>query len=78
VKKYEPLNVGQALVESEVADLFALRLKMRGPFEPLVAYQMHTRPDVPETRNLVLFKTNPRYTKQGFLDGRLGTLILLS
>lgn len=61
-----------ALVESEVADVFALRLKLRGPIKPLVAYQMRPNPDIPKDRNLVSFKINPTYTKQSCPDGRLG------
>ncbi|KAL5591214.1 hypothetical protein FOVSG1_010103 [Fusarium oxysporum f. sp. vasinfectum] len=73
VERYEPNNVGKALVESEVADLFALRLKTRGPIEPLVAYQLRPRTDIPRQSNMLTFKINPSYTKQGCLDGRLGT-----
>ncbi|PWY97400.1 hypothetical protein BCV70DRAFT_67029 [Testicularia cyperi] len=69
---YVPANMGLALVESEVADVFALRLKMRGPVMPLVAYQMRPNPDIPKDRNLVAFQINPTYTKQGCLDGRRG------
>jgi hypothetical protein len=69
---YEPANTGIALVESEVADVFALRLKLQGPVKPLVAYQMRPNPDIPKDRNLVSFRINPFYTKQGCLDGRRG------
>jgi hypothetical protein len=71
-ERYEAANTGVALVESEVADVFALRLKLRGPVKPLVAYQMRPNPDIPKDRNLVSFKINPMYTKQGCLDGRRG------
>ncbi|KAH7161676.1 hypothetical protein EDB81DRAFT_944310 [Dactylonectria macrodidyma] len=69
---FEPSNTGLALVESEVADVFALRLQMRGPISPLVAYQMRPNPDIPKDRNLVSFEINRAYTKQGCLDGRRG------
>ncbi|BFZ65494.1 hypothetical protein YB2330_006667 [Saitoella coloradoensis] len=69
-EEFEPSNTGLALVESEVADLFALRLQMRGPIAPLVAYQMRPNPDIPKDRNLVSFEINRAYTKQGCLDGR--------
>ncbi|RSL86997.1 hypothetical protein CDV31_016322 [Fusarium ambrosium] len=65
----QPSNTGLALVKSEVADLFALRLQMRGPIAPLVAYQMRPNPDIPKDRNLVSFEINRAYTKQGCLDG---------
>lgn len=69
---FMPSNTGLALVESEVADVFALRLQMRGPITPLIAYQMRPNPDIPKDRNLVSFEINPAYTKQGCLDGRRG------
>ncbi|KAG8525628.1 uncharacterized protein KY384_009272 [Bacidia gigantensis] len=69
---YEAANTGLALVESEVADVFALRLKTRGPVAPLVAYQMRPNPDIPKDRNLVSFPINNSYIKQGCLDGRRG------
>ena len=71
-ERFDASNTGIALVESEVADLFALRLKKRGGAMPLVAYQMRPNPDIPKDRNLVSFVINPRYTKQGCLDGRRG------
>lgn len=67
--RYQPNNNGLALVESEVADIFALRLKLRGPVAPLVAYQMRPNPDIPKDRNLISFQINKSYTKQGCLDG---------
>jgi hypothetical protein len=72
--EYLPANTGMALVESEVADVFALRLKMRtGTAAPLVAYQMRPNPDIPKDRNLVSFPIDPKYTKQGCLNGYSGT-----
>ncbi|KAL3295215.1 Concanavalin A-like lectin/glucanases superfamily protein [Colletotrichum asianum] len=69
---FEPSNTGLALIESEAADVFALRLQMRGSIAPVVAYQMRPNPDIPKDRNLVSFEINPTYTKQGCLDGRRG------
>lgn len=69
---YKPSNTGLALVESEVADVFALRLQTRGGNAPLVAYQMRPNPDIPRDKNLVSFEINRAYTKQGCLDGRNG------
>ncbi|PSR81495.1 hypothetical protein BD289DRAFT_489421 [Coniella lustricola] len=70
--QYQPTNTGIALVESETADVSALRLKLQGSVKPLVAYQMRPNPDIPKDRNLVSFHINPFYTKQGCLDGRRG------
>ncbi|KAI8290115.1 hypothetical protein K4K60_006862 [Colletotrichum sp. SAR11_57] len=69
---FKPSNTGLALIESEVADVFALRLQMRGSIAPVVAYQMRPNPDIPKDRNLVSFEINPTYIKQGCLDGRRG------
>ncbi|KAK5069162.1 hypothetical protein LTR64_008686 [Lithohypha guttulata] len=71
-KAYELPNTGLALVESEVADVFALRLKMRGPVSPLIAYQMRPNPDIPKDCNLIAFEIDPHYTKQGCLNGLHG------
>ncbi|KAF9879435.1 hypothetical protein CkaCkLH20_02978 [Colletotrichum karsti] len=71
-KIFAAANTGLALVESEVADVFALRLQTRAPMAPLVAYQIRPNPDIPKDRNLVSFELNKMYTKQGCLDGRRG------
>lgn len=69
-----PDNLGQALVKSETADVFALRLRRPGrPDEsPLIAYQFRPNPDIPKDVNLISFRINPRYTLQGSLDGKIG------
>ena len=54
-QNFAPFNTGLALVESEVADVFALRPQMRVHIAPLVAYQMRANPDIPKDRNLVSF-----------------------
>ncbi|KAJ9618074.1 hypothetical protein H2203_009255 [Taxawa tesnikishii (nom. ined.)] len=72
VKGLTLANTGLALVESEVADVFALRLKIRGSVAPLIAYQVKPNPDIPKDRNLVAFPINNKYTKQGCLNGRRG------
>jgi hypothetical protein len=75
-ERFEPNNTGIALVESEVADIFALRLKLQGPTRPLVAYQMRPNTDIPKDRNLVSFQINPYYTNQGCIDGKSGSQAL--
>ncbi|KAF8307722.1 hypothetical protein DL93DRAFT_2159383 [Clavulina sp. PMI_390] len=69
---YEFNNYGLALVESETADIFALRLNGKDRM-PLVAYSLTPNPDIPKDVNLLTFKINPFYTKQGTLDGRIGS-----
>ncbi|MEU9003385.1 LamG domain-containing protein, partial [Streptomyces sp. NPDC048551] len=68
-RRYVPANTGMALVQSQTADVFALRLAHTGA---LVAYRMLPNPDIPPDWNLIHFPINPRYTKQGTLDGAVG------
>ncbi|OXM58604.1 hypothetical protein CFP71_01690 [Amycolatopsis thailandensis] len=68
-RRFVPANTGYALVQSETADVFALRLAHTGA---VVAYRMLPNPDIPRDWNLLPFKINPRYTKQGTLDGMAG------
>jgi hypothetical protein len=67
--RWIPQNVGMALVQSETADVFALRLRTTGA---LVAYQMRPNPDIPKDWNVLVFPMDPRYTKAGVLDGKVG------
>ena len=64
-----PDNVGLALVESETADLYAMRLRSN---DTLVGYHLRPNPDIPADWNIVHFPLDPRYTKQGTLDGFVG------
>ncbi|WP_327373067.1 LamG domain-containing protein [Streptomyces sp. NBC_01216] len=68
-RRYVPANTGLALVQSQTADVFALRLAHTGA---LVAYRMLPNPDIPRDWNVIHFPLNPRYTKQGTLDGAVG------
>jgi hypothetical protein len=68
-RRYVPANTGMALVQSETADVFALRLAHTGT---LVAYRMLPNPDIPKDWNIIHFPINPRYVKQGTLDGAVG------
>ncbi|MEV0734140.1 LamG domain-containing protein, partial [Polymorphospora sp. NPDC050346] len=67
--RYLPANTGFAVVRSSTADIFALRLAHTGA---LVSYHVTPSPDIPEDWNLIPFPINPRYTKQGTLDGAVG------
>ncbi|MFF3556184.1 LamG-like jellyroll fold domain-containing protein [Streptomyces tsukubensis] len=67
--RFVPNNNGFALVQSETADVFALRLAHTGT---LVAYRMLPNPDIPRDWNIISFPINPQYTKQGTLDGAVG------
>jgi hypothetical protein len=69
-RRYQPANMGFALVRSETADVFALRLDDKD--KALVAFRFLPNPDIPKDVNLIPFPINPRYTKQGTLDGAVG------
>ncbi len=68
-RRYIPANTGMALVKSATADVFALRLSHNNA---LVAYRFVPNQDIPEDWNIITFPINPRYTKQGTLDGKIG------
>jgi hypothetical protein len=53
-RRFIPENVGMALVESETADVFALRLQHNNA---LVAYQMRPNPDIPKDWNIIHFRS---------------------
>lgn len=68
-RRYIPANVGFAIVQSETADVFALRLAHN---LALVSYRIRPNRDIPRDVNLIPFPINPHYTKQGTLDGAIG------
>ena len=68
-QRFVPANVGFALVQSDTMDKFALRLKHNNA---LVSYSMRVNPKIPKDWNVITFKINDTYTKQGTLDGRIG------
>ena len=68
-RRYQPSNMGFALVLSETADIFALRLEHNNA---LVSFSFRPNPDIPRDVNLIPFPINPRYSKQGTLDGAVG------
>jgi hypothetical protein len=64
-----PDNTGYALVLSGTADMYALRLRGSGA---LVTYSLRPSPDIPQDINIIMFKLDPRYAKNGTLDGWIG------
>ena len=68
-QRFLPDNIGFALVISQTADIYAQRLKHNNA---LIAYQFQPNPDIPADWNLIPFPINPRYIKQGTLDGKVG------
>lgn len=68
-RRYQPLNVGYALVESLTADLYAMRLHSTGAMVGKVVYP---NLEIPPDRNVITFRIDPRYVKNGTLDGKVG------
>jgi hypothetical protein len=68
-RRLVPGNMGFALVQSETADIFAMRLAHNNA---LVSFRMQPNPDIPKDWNLIPFPMNNRYVKQGTLDGKVG------
>ncbi|QFG21250.1 LamG-like jellyroll fold domain-containing protein [Actinomadura sp. WMMB 499] len=68
-RRFLPANTGFAIVQSLTADVFALRLSHNGA---LVAYRIRPNTDIPKDWNVLPFPVNPRYVKQGTLDGTIG------
>lgn len=68
-RRFVPENTGLALVQSETADVFALRLKHNNA---LISFTMRPNPDIPKDWNIIHFPINPQYVKQGVLDGKIG------
>lgn len=68
-RRFVPENTGLALVQSETADVFALRLKHNNA---LISFTMRPNPDIPKDWNILHFPINPQYVKQGVLDGKIG------
>jgi Concanavalin A-like lectin/glucanases superfamily len=67
--RWLPDNRGYALVKSRTADLYALQLKSA---RTTVSYQILPDPNIPEDWNIISFPIDPRYVKNGSLDGTVG------
>lgn len=68
-RRYVQNNIGLALVKSATADMYMLALK--GTQTP-VAYITVPNETIPVDSNLIDFPINPRYVKNGTLDGKVG------
>jgi hypothetical protein len=68
-RRFVPANIGYALVKSLTVDVYASLLKGSGS---MVAMSMVPNPDIPEDVNIIDFPINPRYLKNGTLDGKVG------
>lgn len=68
-RRFVPNNEGMAVVRSLTADLYSTHLRSNGA---LVSLSAVPNEDIPEDVNLIYFPINPKYVKNGTLDGRLG------
>ncbi|OXM45210.1 LamG domain-containing protein [Amycolatopsis alba] len=68
-RRYQPLNLGYALVESMTADLYAMRLRSTGA---MIGKMVLPNLGIPPDRNIITFQIDPRYAKNGTLDGKVG------
>ena len=68
-RRWMSASMGFAVVQSETADVFALRLEHN---KALVSFRFQPNPDIPKDWNIVSFPINPKYIKQGTLDGKVG------
>jgi hypothetical protein len=68
-RRYIQNNVGAAIVKSAVADLYMQALK--GTQTP-VDYTLVPNDTIPVDTNIIDFPINPKYVKNGSLDGKVG------
>ena len=68
-RRFVPGNTGSAVVKSQVADLYALRVPSTGA---LVSLSAEPNPDIPVDVNIIRFPVDPAYQLAGSLDGRIG------
>lgn len=66
---YRPNNMGAAFVRSRTGDLFGIRSKATGA---ILDYEMEENSEIPEDTNVLMFRLNPKYVKNGSLDGAIG------
>lgn len=68
-RRYVPENVGYALVKSLTADMYLI--KLRGS-NTVVKTTLVPNTDIPADVNIINFPIDPRYVRNGTLDGRVG------
>jgi len=68
-RRYIQNNIGIAIVKSATADLYMLALK--GTKTP-VSYTLVPNENIPVDTNIIDFPINPKYIKNGTLDGKVG------
>jgi hypothetical protein len=68
-RRFLPANKGYALVVSLTADLYGMQIKSTGE---MVGKVIVPNEDIPPDENIITFNINPRYIKNGTLDGKVG------
>jgi hypothetical protein len=68
-RRFEPDNVGYALVESLTADLYSMQLASTGQ---MIGKVVEPNLDIPPDKNIITFRIDPTYVKNGTLDGKVG------
>jgi hypothetical protein len=68
-RRFLPSNEGYALVKSATADAYALYLAETGA---MIGVTIVPNLDIPEDMNVIYFPLNPKYVKNGTLDGKVG------
>ncbi|XOZ34485.1 LamG-like jellyroll fold domain-containing protein [Halomonadaceae bacterium KBTZ08] len=68
-RRYVQSNTGTAMVKSTTADLYMVALKGT---QTAIKYSLRRNPNIPEDVNILDFPINPRYVKNGTLDGKVG------
>ena len=68
-RRYVQDNVGTAFVKSSTANLYMEAIKGT---QTAVKYTLIADPSIPEDVNIIDFPINPRYVKNGTLDGKVG------
>jgi hypothetical protein len=68
-RRFQPANLGYALVESLTADLYATVYRPTGASTGTIVVP---NPAIPVDRNIVMFPMDDGYTKAGTLDGKVG------
>lgn len=68
-RRYIQNNIGVAIVKSATADLFMMALKGT---QTAVGYTLMPNTTIPVDTNIIDFPINPKYIKNGTLDGKVG------
>ncbi len=68
-RRFQPANLGYALVESLTADMYAMVFQATGAAVGTILVPNFA---IPPDRNLLMFPINAGYTENGTLDGKVG------